>query len=288
MNKNYREYLKSNEWKEIKNLVLKRDGNKCIKCGSSNNLQIHHTTYVNIFNESENLDDLITLCSKCHMEEHNIEINSIDDFILKINNQFVMQNINMKPSEYILYLSILMLIQKSNISKNKYIFNRKDLYGIFNNKSYEKSILNNTLSGMIKNQIEDIILDCDYNGKELVVILNRDIYYKYFILNNNYTTLNIKDFMGIKGTQIIKIMMLFSRFCSTGWIRIREEDVRILLGKCNRDTYKTKHITREIKNIVNKFDGKYSIKNFTSSKVDSDILYEFTFNKFKNTIGGAK
>ncbi len=49
-------------------LVLQRDGNKCTKCGSAKNLDIHHKHY----NLSKlTYYDLITLCRRCHKIEHN-------------------------------------------------------------------------------------------------------------------------------------------------------------------------------------------------------------------------
>jgi hypothetical protein len=52
-------------------LVLKRDGNKCIKCGSTENLEAHHIKSKNeypalIFN----INNGITLCHKCHSQAH--------------------------------------------------------------------------------------------------------------------------------------------------------------------------------------------------------------------------
>lgn len=112
MNKKYKEYLNSDQWKEIRDKVLHRDGNKCIKCGSSKNLQVHHNTYDNIYNEAENLDDLITLCSKCHMKEHdmingvrvvNAEAIVVNNFI-SMSNILIMSKNNMKPRERIVFL----------------------------------------------------------------------------------------------------------------------------------------------------------------------------------------
>lgn len=299
MNKNYREYLKSNEWKEIKSLVLKRDGNKCIKCGSSNSLQIHHTTYVNIFNEVENLDDLITLCSKCHMEEHNIEvcINDSDDFALNINNEFIMQNTDMKPSSYILYLNILRLIQNAMIPniQNKIEYNdikcitftREDISYVLNEQFYKKSVLNKIISNIIDNQSDNIIEDIKYENNKVHVFVDMDIFNKYFMCDTNYTVINIKNIIGIKNINCIKFIMLISRFKKNGWMKIKESDIRKLLGK-ESDLIKTKTLTRDIKSIMLQLDKKIKIKTFDVSDFRREKLYEFTFNKFKNTIGGAK
>ncbi|MGH9547244.1 MAG: HNH endonuclease [Terriglobales bacterium] len=49
--------------------VLRRDGWKCQSCGRSRNLQIHHKEF-----RSQSGDDseenLITLCTACHMDLH--------------------------------------------------------------------------------------------------------------------------------------------------------------------------------------------------------------------------
>lgn len=68
MDKEYIEYLKTDQWKLIKSKVLERDNNRCNKCESTDKLHIHHKNYDSIFNES--LDDLITLCKVCHYKHH--------------------------------------------------------------------------------------------------------------------------------------------------------------------------------------------------------------------------
>lgn len=49
----------------IRPYILKRDNNKCILCGSIKHLIVHHKNY-----DNQNLDNLITLCSKCHRKVH--------------------------------------------------------------------------------------------------------------------------------------------------------------------------------------------------------------------------
>ena len=68
--KGYENFLKSKYWREVKKLVLKRDKYKCIICGSSKELNIHHSSYKNHFNEHNHLEDLDTLCRKHHQEYH--------------------------------------------------------------------------------------------------------------------------------------------------------------------------------------------------------------------------
>ena len=60
---NYKEFLKTEEWKQIAQMVKERDGNKCVICGSTENLNAHHIGY-----DGDCLDenDIVTLCNRCH------------------------------------------------------------------------------------------------------------------------------------------------------------------------------------------------------------------------------
>ena len=66
--KGYLEYLRSDKWKEIRLKILKRDNNLCQKCKSEKAYHVHHLTYKNLFHEK--LEDLISICIKCHTIEH--------------------------------------------------------------------------------------------------------------------------------------------------------------------------------------------------------------------------
>lgn len=53
--------------------VLKRDGFTCVKCGSHENLQVHHLWGYNENPELAIVDDNgVTLCKDCHEQYHNI------------------------------------------------------------------------------------------------------------------------------------------------------------------------------------------------------------------------
>lgn len=67
---NYQEYLKSDYWKIVREMVRIRDGKKCCQCETTKRLTTHHTTYEHLGNELEHLEDLITLCWKCHRDAH--------------------------------------------------------------------------------------------------------------------------------------------------------------------------------------------------------------------------
>ena len=83
----YKWYINnSDEWKQIRNIVLIRDNYTCQCCNRTQqeideyntkkgkkllSLVVHHKTYKNLFNEVEtNYKDLITLCSPCHLQIH--------------------------------------------------------------------------------------------------------------------------------------------------------------------------------------------------------------------------
>lgn len=65
----YAMYLNTKHWKVLSGLVRKSSNYKCSKCGSSKELNIHHLSYDRIGLPGE-IDDLVTLCSKCHQEAH--------------------------------------------------------------------------------------------------------------------------------------------------------------------------------------------------------------------------
>ncbi len=64
MNYEYKEYLKSEEWKEKRLQFLEDVGHECEQCGNRKHLQVHHLNYFNLFNETK--DDVEVLCEDCH------------------------------------------------------------------------------------------------------------------------------------------------------------------------------------------------------------------------------
>lgn len=51
--------------------VKRRDGNKCVLCGTTEGLQAHHIKPVILYPEYKNdLDNGITLCRACHLKTH--------------------------------------------------------------------------------------------------------------------------------------------------------------------------------------------------------------------------
>jgi hypothetical protein len=64
----YTTYLKSERWKELREIVLKRCGHQCETCTYTKALQVHHRTYERVGHEL--LTDLIVLCRRCHERLH--------------------------------------------------------------------------------------------------------------------------------------------------------------------------------------------------------------------------
>src|SRR3972149_8589539 len=61
----YYEYLESDLWSKLRAKVKKRDKRRCRLCNSSGNLHVHHRKYPEVYGQ-EPLEDLITICEKCH------------------------------------------------------------------------------------------------------------------------------------------------------------------------------------------------------------------------------
>lgn len=64
----YDHYLKTLHWQDLRYRVLQRDGLKCQLCSSTEDLEVHHNTYDNLWNEP--LEDLVVLCHRHHELYH--------------------------------------------------------------------------------------------------------------------------------------------------------------------------------------------------------------------------
>jgi len=60
----YAEYMQSEEWWERRWEIIERDGGCCIRCKSTDDLQVHHLSYERLGDEED--ADLVTLCLDCH------------------------------------------------------------------------------------------------------------------------------------------------------------------------------------------------------------------------------
>jgi 5-methylcytosine-specific restriction endonuclease McrA len=67
----YNRYLNRHDWQRTRQAVLKRDGNRCVICGTSgsrnNPLQADHLSYAAYNTTGQtSLEDLQRLCRNCH------------------------------------------------------------------------------------------------------------------------------------------------------------------------------------------------------------------------------
>ena len=75
--KTYGELLRTSEWMEKRKQILIRDGFRCLNCGSSKILEVHHRQYhiikrIGGFRKPWAYSDsnLVTLCTRCHQVGH--------------------------------------------------------------------------------------------------------------------------------------------------------------------------------------------------------------------------
>lgn len=62
-------YLKSEEWKRKRFVVLKRDNWRCVYCGGRAT-QVHHTRYAKRNIGKEPIEWLVSICKTCHDSKH--------------------------------------------------------------------------------------------------------------------------------------------------------------------------------------------------------------------------
>ena len=65
----YFEYMQGESWRQKRLEAFVRHGTRCELCGSEENIQVHHATYRNLFNEDVETD-LVVLCHDCHDNIH--------------------------------------------------------------------------------------------------------------------------------------------------------------------------------------------------------------------------
>ena len=61
---------RGSDWEVIRQKVLERDNHTCQRCYSINNLGVHHIIPWRKTN-TNNINELITLCARCHITEEN-------------------------------------------------------------------------------------------------------------------------------------------------------------------------------------------------------------------------
>lgn len=75
----YQSLLQSECWEKRRKKILERDNYSCVRCGSTNNLNVHHRQYhKKAFNHSfvkpwaYKSNNLVTLCRSCHQMGHKL------------------------------------------------------------------------------------------------------------------------------------------------------------------------------------------------------------------------
>lgn len=94
------QYQKSNRLDEnIRKAVILRDGCKCMECGKSNRrLEVHHIKPRRL-NGSNTLDNLITLCTKCHQETEGVEESYMNRYFTLLNSS---DNKNLNYAQHVM------------------------------------------------------------------------------------------------------------------------------------------------------------------------------------------
>ena len=74
-NERYKEYLKSDKWKQLARKRYEIDNGVCQCCGSrgtiANPIECHHLSYSHLYHEEGRIyEDLVSLCRVCHKCVH--------------------------------------------------------------------------------------------------------------------------------------------------------------------------------------------------------------------------
>ena len=72
MKPRYKEYLQSDQWRELREAKLLDVDNTCEKCRRKSCLEVHHLSYERL--GQERLSDLQVLCQNCHYDEHTAQL----------------------------------------------------------------------------------------------------------------------------------------------------------------------------------------------------------------------
>jgi uncharacterized membrane protein len=64
------DYLRSEEWKRKRYVVMKRDNWRCVFCGSRAT-EVHHERYAKHNIGKEPIEWLVSVCKSCHDKQHN-------------------------------------------------------------------------------------------------------------------------------------------------------------------------------------------------------------------------
>jgi 5-methylcytosine-specific restriction enzyme A len=60
----------SAQWQKARAAAKQRDGDRCVHCGATEGLQVHHVVRLEDGGAAFELNNLVTLCVGCHGEQH--------------------------------------------------------------------------------------------------------------------------------------------------------------------------------------------------------------------------
>lgn len=179
----YNLYLKSPEWFEKRNAVLQRDQYKCRNCDSKKNIQVHHKTYANVYNER--LTDLVTLCDECHKKYHAEEKVHL---LLHVEDQFLTDRFIENAFRHPLFHGVS--------EKNKELFrkfNKKNpfIYVLFayycgvqrrdNDKGSAKQIIERNRHQFDKHSYGKLKINNDLTSLYArILVIKKESYYSFF------------------------------------------------------------------------------------------------------------
>jgi len=86
-------------YRRLTKRVLERDGWRCVRCGSLENLQIHHKIRRSQLG-SDSLDNLVSLCAYCHMEEHgqlSYDLRAVEATVMSATRGIVVGSRRIRP-----------------------------------------------------------------------------------------------------------------------------------------------------------------------------------------------
>lgn len=302
MDNKYKEYLKSDEWKNIRELVLERDSHKCILCDSNKNLNIHHKNYKHIYDEINNLECLITLCNKCHAKFHDLATESekdininkskvikVDDY-LKISKDLVGCKITLQRSNEIAFMLEVCRIKQEEIlnsNSDKYnpvsIINKRDISNAITKDSMKN---NNRLCTLESKEIyfenkkglEVLIIKyikLDQKSGDFTIEFDINNFIEYFInIDSNFVKVPTTLFRGLKSKNASMMLLWMFKFQDVRGYRFISRDDLIFMLNHNYNENRRDNLKRCVVNSLEQLVHLGIIKT-----VDGKVVVDFDRNK---------
>lgn len=200
----YAKQLQRPEWKAKRLEILERDGNKCVKCGETKRLHVHHLSYTKGRDAWEYPNDnLVTLCGECHVKEHEEVYTSKTpcshgEFIqVYLEDMMALTQLASKGEIHImLWLwKSSTYIDSENSMGNKIIIN-KQLYSIISdNTGLTEGAIRNVVSSLVKKDL--LIKDAKFRG---VYYLHPKLFFKGKLSDRERSFKFVRGYKRLKAT----------------------------------------------------------------------------------------